>query len=92
MRQNLNEFFVNKYQKHVAYGYKFSKPFKSHLGKDAVYNFICSMIEESKYCSDAMKKHFNKELVMMQEDTEHFENLTKCWICHNDYIDSDVRE
>ena len=55
MRQNLNEFFVNKYQKHVAYGYKlvcvddkFSKPFKSHLGKDAAYNFICSMIEESK--------------------------------------------
>ena len=58
----------SKYQKHVAcsYGYKlvcvdnkFSKPFKSYLGKDAVYNFIVfnfiCMIQESKYCSDVMK-------------------------------------
>ena len=27
-----------------------------------------SMIEEGKYCSDMMKKHFNKELVMTKED------------------------
>ena len=63
-KQNPNEFYTNKYQKHVAcsYGYKlvcvddkFSKPFKSYLGEDAVYNFISSMIKESKYCSDVMK-------------------------------------
>ena len=30
----------------------------SHLGKDAVYNFINSMIEENKYCTDTMKKIF----------------------------------
>ena len=42
----------------------FRKPVKSYLGKDAVYNFINSMTEESKYCSEVMKKHFNKELVM----------------------------
>ena len=29
---------------------KFSKPFKSYLDKDAVYNFISTMIEETKYC------------------------------------------
>ena len=38
--------------------------FRTYLGKDAIYNFINSMIKESKYCSDEMKKHFNKELVM----------------------------
>ena len=27
-------------------------------------SFINSMIEESKYCSDVMKKHLNKELVV----------------------------
>ena len=43
---------------------KFNKSFKSYLGKDAVYNFIESMIEKSKYCSEGMKKHFNKELVV----------------------------
>ena len=72
-------------QKHVAfrYGYKlvcvddkFSKPFKSYSGEDTVYNFINSMIEESKYCSEVTKKHFNKELVMTKEDDEDFESST----------------
>ena len=54
--KNPNESYRNKYQKHIAwsYGYelvcvdyKFSKLFKTYLGKDLVYNFINSMIEES---------------------------------------------
>ena len=86
-------------KKHVfsSYGYKivcvddkFRKLFKSHLGEDAVYNFISSMIEESKYCSDVMKNHYNKEPVMTKKDNEDFENSTKCWICNNDYIDNDT--
>ena len=32
------------------------------------------MIKESKYCSDVIKKHFNKELVMTKEDNEDSEN------------------
>ena len=42
---------------------KFCKPFKSYLGKDTVYGFISFINEESKYYSDMMKKHFNKELL-----------------------------
>ena len=38
-----------------------------------------------------MKKHFNKELVMPKENTEDFKNSTKCWICDNDYIDTDAK-
>ena len=38
-----------------------------------------------------MKKHFNKELVMTKESNEDFKNSTKCWICENDYIDTDVK-
>ena len=38
------------------------------------------MIEETKYCSDVMKKHFNKEFVM-----------TKCWIRDNNFIDNNVK-
>ena len=65
-KQNQDEFCTNKYQKHVAcsYGYKLvcvddilSKPFKPYLREDAVYNFINSMIKESKYCSELMKKN-----------------------------------
>ena len=36
------------------------------------------MIEESKCCSDKIKKHFNKELVMTKEDNEGIKNSTKC--------------
>ena len=49
------------------------------------------MTEESKYCSNVMKKHFNKEPVMNKKDNEDFKNSTKCWICDNDYIDNDVK-
>ena len=81
-KQNPNGSWTNKYQKHVAwsYGYilacvddKFSKPFKSYLGEDTVYNFISSMIKVSKYCSDVMKKNFNKELVMSKEGNKDFD-------------------
>ena len=90
VKQSPNECYTKKYQKHVAcsYGYKlvrfddkFSKPVKSYLDEEAVYNFISSIIEESKYCCDVIKKHFNKELVMTKKDNEDFENSTKCWIC-----------
>ena len=36
------------------------------------------------------KKQFNKELVMTKNN-EDFENSTKCWICDNDYTDTDVK-
>ena len=27
----------------------------------------------------------------MKEDNKNFQNSTKCWICDNDYIDTDVK-
>ena len=99
-KKNPNESYTSKYQKHIAcsYGYKlvcvddkFSKPSKSYLGEDAVCNFISSMIKGSKYCSDMMKKHFIKELVMTEKDAQDFENSTERSICDNDYIDNDVK-
>ena len=56
---------------------KFSKPFGTYSGENAVYNFINSMIEESKYRSDVTKKHFNKELVLTKKGKENF---NECWI------------
>ena len=67
----------------------FSKLFRSCLGEDTVYNFINSMVEESKYCDE---KHFYKELVMTEIDSEDFKNSTKCWICDNGYCNGDVKE
>ena len=62
---------MNKYQKHIVcnYGYKlvcvhdkFSKPFESYLGKDTDYNFINTMMEDSKYCCGVMKNILTKNL------------------------------
>ena len=89
-KQNPDESYANKYLKLVAYSYgyelvfvddKFCRPFNSYLDEDAVYNFISVMIEQSKYCSDMMKKHFNKKLLVTKKGDEDFENSTKCWIC-----------
>ena len=58
---------LKAFQKYIVcrYGYKLvrvedkcSKPFNSHVGENAVYAFINSMVEESKYCRDVMKKLF----------------------------------
>ena len=70
-KQNPEESCTNKYQKHIAYSYgynlvcvddKFSNPFKTYLGKDAVYKFINNMIEESKYCGEAIRNILRKSL------------------------------
>ena len=94
VKQNQNEPFSSKYQKHVAcsYGYKLvcvgdkvNMSFKSYLDEDAVYSFIYRVIEKSKYCSDVIKTNFNKLVIK-----EVFENSSKCWICDDDYIDKNV--
>ena len=98
-KQNPEEPYTNKYQKHVAstYGYKLirvddrlSIPFKSYLGEDAVYNVVNSMIEESKFCTHVMKKKNNKELVMPKEDDTDFENSNEYLLFTNSYVDGDL--
>ena len=72
-KQNLHESYTNKHQNHVgrSYCYKlvcvddqFSKPFKSYLCHYVVHKFLTAMVKESKYCSRAMKKRFNKEFII----------------------------
>ena len=96
--QNPEESHTNKYHIHVACGYgyklvcvddKYSKPFKSYLGQDTVYNSINTIIEETKYCTDMIKKPFSTELMMTNEETEDLENSIKCWICDNVYVVGD---
>ena len=68
-KKNPEEYYTNKHQKNIACSYsyksvcvddKFGKPFKTYLGKDAVYKFINIMIEEINYCSELIKKYFSK--------------------------------
>ena len=57
---------------------EFRKCCKSYLGEDTVYNFINSMIEESKFYNNIMEKLFNQVILMTEEDYGDFENSTKC--------------
>ena len=93
-------FYTKTQQKHVTWSYvyklvcgdsKFTKPFKPYLDENAVNNFINGVIKESKYCSDLMKEHLKKELVINKKDKKDFENYTKCSISDNVYVDGDVK-
>ena len=100
VKQNPEESCRSKYQKNSpsSYGYKlvcvndkFSEPFQTDLGKDTMYHFINNMIEENNFCSDVMKKHFNKELLFTKEDKKNSNNSTKCSICDNNFINNVVK-
>ena len=53
------------------------------LCEDAVYNFINSIVEGSKFCTDIMKKHFKKEISTNKETNKDFENSTKFHALNN---------
>ena len=96
-KQNPDEPYTNKHQNHVVCRYDDtlvcvddSKPCTSYFDEGAVYNFINSMI--NKGCYDMMKKHFNKELVVTKiNDQDFHQNITKCWICDNNYVDGNFK-
>ena len=88
--------YIKKYQEHVpcSYAYKvvciddrFSKSIVVFKSKNAAYEIIKAIFQEHKYCKKIMKKHFNKNLIMTEE--EHlFQESNTCWICKK-LIDND---
>ena len=84
------------YQDHVScsYAYKvvciddtFTKPIVVYRGENAAYEFIKVIPKEYKYCKKVMSKHFNKNLIMIEE--EHlFQQSNSHWICKK-LIDND---
>ena len=64
-KQNPDEFYSNKHQKYIACSYSnqltcVDNKFKSD--EDAVYSSSNSILEESKYYSDVIKKHLIRNL------------------------------
>ena len=69
--------YSKKYQDHVpcSFAYKlvcvddkFSKSIVVFRGKNAVYELIKEILKEFEYCKKVMKKHFNKILIMSEEE------------------------
>ena len=93
--------YTEAYQTHedCGYGYKvvccyddkYSKYTRVYRGENTVYKFMEKMLEEVEYCKAAIKKHFNKLLVMTEVDEQHFKTMDGCHICCEKYTDKDVR-
>ena len=67
--------YTTKYQDHIpcSFAYKavciddkFSKDVALYRGKNPIFN-------EYSYCKSIIKKHFNKDLIILVEEAEQFE-------------------
>ena len=76
--------YTKKYQDHIpcSFAYKvvciddrFTKPIVVFRGENAAYEFIKAILKEYEYCKKVMKKHFNKNLIISEEE-EHFNIVT----------------
>ena len=95
--------YIKKYQEHVScsYAYKvvciddrFSKSIVVFKSKNAAYEIIKAIFQKHKYCKKIMKKHFNKNLIMTEEEEHLFQESNTCWICKKliDNGDEKVRD
>ena len=95
-RQNNDSSYTEAYQKHTdcGYGYKvvccyddkYTKPINIYRGEKAVNKFMEKMLEEVKYCRNIMKKEFNKQLKMTDNDELCFRLEEKCHICNKNIL------
>ena len=89
--------YTKKYHDHIPCSYafkvvciddRFIKATVVFIGKKAAYEFIKAILAEHKYCKKIVKKHFNKNLVMTEEEEHLFQESNSCWICKK-LIDND---
>ena len=91
--------YTEKYQMHKAcsFGYKvvchYDEKYSSNLviyrGEDCIEKFMKCMFEEVKNCQRIIREHFNKPLIMTEEDERAFSNAKRCHICNKKYQDED---
>ena len=60
---------------------RFSKPIVAFTGKNASYEFIKAILKGYGYCKKVMKKHFNKNFIISEEEEHLFQQNNSCWIC-----------
>ena len=56
-----------------------------YRGEDAAERFIEKMFEEVRSCQSVMREHFNKPLIMTEENERDFKNSITCYICGRRY-------
>ena len=92
--------YSKKYQDHIPcrFAYKlvyvddkFSMPIVAFRGKNVTFKFIEAILKEYEYCKKVMKKHFNKNLIMTEEEEKQFQSSNTCWICEKLIDDDDEK-
>ena len=92
--------YSKKYQDHIpcSFAYKlvcvddeFSTSIVVFRGKNVAFKFIEAILKEHEYCKKVMKKHFNKNLIMTEEE-EQFQSSNICWICEKFIEDEKARD
>ena len=95
--------YAKKYQNNIPCGFaykvvciddRFTEDIVIYSGKDCLNKFITMMLEEYEYCSNVMKKYFNKNLIMSAKEEEIFQSSNKCWIWNKlfDLVNEKVRD
>ena len=77
--------------KHVCVDNKFSKPIVLYRGENAAYKFIKAILKGYEYSNKLMKKYFNENLVLTEEEEENFQSSNTCWICEKLIEDDDEK-
>ena len=47
---------------------RFAKPIVVYRGENTAYELIKAILKEYKYCKNVLNKHFNKNLIMNEEE------------------------
>ena len=86
--RDLNSSYTRKYQDHIipcSFAYKIvcidnklSKKVALYRGKNAVYKFIKSFLNEYNYCRKLKKKHVSKNLIMSAKEEERVQLSDIC--------------
>ena len=81
--------YSKKYQKHIlcSFAYKvvcsddrFNKSIVVFKGENAASEFIKAILKEYEHHKKVVRKHFNKNLIISEEE-EQYQSSNTCWIC-----------
>ena len=77
-----------KYQDHLPCSFAYEAVC---VDENTSYEFIKAILKDYKYCRKVLDKHFNKNLIMNEEEEHLFQQSNSCWIYKN-LIDNDEQK
>ena len=77
-----------KYQDHLPCSFNYEAVC---VDENTSYEFIKAILKDYKYCRKVLDKHFNKNLIMNEEEEHLFQQSNSCWIYKN-LIDNDEQK